>query len=146
MASVALSTVILLPIRQVGCLSASLDRRLRHLRRGPGAERAARCGQDEPRQLAVVPGDTLQHRAVLGVHRHQLAPALPRGLGHQLAGHDQRFLVRERDPLARAERRERGVEPGGAHDGVEHDVDVGMRGRLEQHLDARSEPVSSARR
>ena len=135
LARVALSTVILFPMRQVGCRSASLDRRVPHARFGghsrngpPGAR------QDQAAEPAVPPAHALEHRAVLGVDRHQLAAAGARRLGHQVARHHQRFLVGQRDPLPRPERRQRGVEPGGADHRVDHDVHVGMGGGLEQHL------------
>ena len=47
------------------------------------------------------PADALEHGAVLRVHRHHLAAARPRRLGHQLARHHQRLLVGQRHPLAR---------------------------------------------
>ena len=45
-------------------------------------------------------------------------------VGREIAGHDQRLLVRERHALSRRERGERGIEAGGADDRVEHDVHV----------------------
>ena len=100
----------------------------------PLAEGPARAGEDQPRQTGVAPGDALEHRAVLRVHRHDLAAAGARGLRHQVAGHDQGFLVGQRHPLPGPERGERGVEPGRADDRVDHDVHVGVGRGLDQHL------------
>ena len=47
---------------------------------------------------------------------------------------DQALLVREREPLAGFERGERRRQPGEADDRVEHDVGVGERGELGEHL------------
>src|SRR5205814_6538335 len=47
--------------------------------RAPGAERATRRREDETRQLRRAPArETLEHGAVLGVDRNDLAPAFPR--------------------------------------------------------------------
>ena len=70
--SVAESIVIFGPISQFGWRSASLDRRPRDARRVPGAEGAARGGQDQARHvLAPLPGQRLEDRAVLAVDRQQ---------------------------------------------------------------------------
>ena len=52
---------------------------------------------------------------------------------HRAAG-DEALLVGQREALAVLERRQRGRQAGEADDRVEHDVDVGMRGQLGQHL------------
>ena len=122
------------PCSRSGGLSASVTVAGVHARRLPVAERTARRGEDEPREPAVAPGDALQHGAVLRVHRDQLAPALAGGARHELAGHHQRLLVGQRHALPRAQRGERGIEPGRADDRVEHDVHVGVRRGLDQHL------------
>ena len=63
-------------------------------------------------------------------------PPAQAACGHQLAGHDERLLVRQRHPLARPQRGQRGVEPGRPDDRVDHDVHVGMGRGLEQHVGA----------
>ena len=55
-------------------------------------------------------------------------PRRARRRHHQRAGHHQDFLVGERDRLAGLDRREHGLERGGAGRGEQHDVHVGMRG------------------
>jgi hypothetical protein len=120
-----------------GGVAQSLDyRRLGYPLGRPFAERPAGAGEDQPAQSAVPPGDALKHPAVLGVHRHHFPTAGAGRLHHQVAGHDQTFLVGQGDPLAQPERRERGVEPGRAHHGVHHDADVGMGRRLHQDVGA----------
>ena len=49
------------------------------------------------------------------------------GVPHEIAGDDERLLVRERDTLSRFERGERGVQSGRADDRVQHDVDIVAR-------------------
>jgi hypothetical protein len=73
---------------------------------------------------------------VLRVHRHDLAAAGACRLHHEVAGHDQAFLVGQRHPLARPQRGEGRVEPHGTHDRVHHDVGVGMGSGLDQDLGA----------
>ena len=72
--------------------------------------------------------------------------ALARRLHHQRAGHDEDFLVGERDRLAGLDRREHGVERRRAGRGEEHDVGVGMRGDGDQALGARPRRAAAARR
>src|SRR5205809_840354 len=61
----------------------------------PRAERPARGGEDETRELpGSPPRDALQHGTVFRVHGHDLAAPLARGAGDELTGHDERFLVR----------------------------------------------------
>ena len=92
-------------------------------------------------------GDALQDRAVLAVDRHDLAAAArARGASTSAPRHDERFLVRERDALAALERGERRVETRRADDGVEHDVDVVARRRVDEAVARRtaSSPCSLA--
>ena len=131
--SVAESTLILEPIRQVGCCSASAmvacaTRSRSQVRNGPpDAVRITRDGALPSR------GHALQHRAVLRIDRDHLAAARTRRLGDERTRHHQRFLVGERDALAGAECGECGIEAGGTHDCIDHDVDVGMRRGVDQH-------------
>ena len=70
-----------------------------HSRKGPPD--AVRISRASP---IVPPGDALQHRAVLGVDRDDLAAAGAGGLGHQVPRHHQCLLVGQRYPLAGPER------------------------------------------
>ncbi len=61
---------------------------------------------------------------MFGVDGHDLARL--GGLEHQRAARDQRFLVREGETGAGRERRQRGLQAQRAHQGVEHDVGLGV--------------------
>src|SRR6266446_1771029 len=99
----------------------------------PGAERAARRGENEPRELGrPAPRHALQDGAVLGIDRDDFAAALTRRLGDQLARHDQGLFICERDALAGTQRRERCFEPSGADDAVHHNPHIGMRRCLDE--------------
>ena len=63
---------------------------------------------------------TLEHAAVLGIHREHHASRSARDPGQELARHHHRFLVRERDALPALERRDGGPQSDSAHHGV-HD-------------------------
>src|SRR5690606_31556997 len=101
--------------------------------RGPVPERPAGRGQYE---LADVgrPGalQTLEDRAVLAVDRDEFADPLPQRIQDERPADDERFLVREREPLPRPQRGQRGLQPGGADDRVQDDVHLGVRRGLEQ--------------
>ena len=102
--SVAESMVIFRPIRHVGCCSASAavtsassdaDRP----RNGPPD--AVRMSRRISRRLAAV--QALMNGVVLAVDRQDRDAASPaRRFGHDAAGHDEHFLVGERDRLADA--------------------------------------------
>ena len=66
-------------------------------------------------------------------------PRAPRGVHHERAGHDENFLVGERDRLSGVDRGEHGIERRCAGRREQHDVDVGMRGD-------RNQPLGSAER
>src|SRR5207253_5961622 len=120
-----------------------VHRSTRHALRVPGAERAARRRQNEPRQLpGTSPGDALQHGTVLGVDRHDLPAALARRPRDQLARHHQRLLVGERHPLPGSERGQRGLEPRRAHDSVQDDLDVRPSRRLDETFGTTTHPAS----
>ena len=94
--------------------------------RSPSAERAAGRGENEARQLNGTPArEALQHGAVLGVHGNDLAATLPSGARDQVPGHHEGLLVRQRDALTGAERREGRLEPRGADDPVDDDRYLG---------------------
>ena len=94
----------------------------------PGAESAARGGQVEIPDFPVLPpGEALEDRRVLAVHRDQFG----RGIGRELTLDDlsrehEHLLAGERDPLPGPKRGDDRLEPGGSDDGAEHDV--GLRG------------------
>ena len=93
----------LLPHRPGGVLQRFGDRRARNSLGPPRAERPTGGCEDQPGQLCRPPaGHALQHRAVLGIDRHDFAAALPRRRGNQLTGHHQRFLIGEGDAFPRA--------------------------------------------
>ena len=93
-------------------------------------KRPAGAGQPDAPHLVPVPAplQTLEHRAVLAVHRHDLRAVLRRRGHHQLAGADQRLLVGQRDALALFDGRQRGLQPHAAHDGGDHRVRLGHGG------------------
>jgi hypothetical protein len=67
---------------------------------------------------------------MLAVDRHELAAATGLRLAYEMACHNERFLIRERNALAMLERGERCVEPRCPNHRVDHDVDViARRGR-----------------
>src|SRR3954453_12383645 len=102
--------------------------------RRPFPERAARGSQNQPCEPIVSSGHALEHRAVLGVYGDDLAASDAGRFGHQLARHDQRFLIGQRDALSRSKRCQRRLQSRGAHDGVDHNVGIGMSRGLDQHL------------
>ena len=127
--------VIFPPIAQVGCRSASSTVTLRQVGRRAAAERPARGGQREPvdgaRPLA---GDQLVQRGVLGVDRDQLRARGLRQRHHQLAAHDERLLVGQRDVDPLGERDDRRTEAGRPDDRVEHEVGAALGDEPHQAL------------
>ena len=79
-------------------------------------------------------------RGVLGVHGDDARPRAFCECDDQLAPYDQRLLVREREVDALAERGDRGPEPRGADQPVEHEIGAGLDdeldepGRAREHL------------
>ena len=136
---VAESMVIFPPMSQVGWASASS--RGHRVEVGAAAERAAAGGEHEPvHRAGPLAGDQLEQRGVLGVHRQQLRA---RGLGqrrHELAAHHEALLVGQREVDALAQRRDRGAEAGRAHQGVQHEVAVGVGDQLDEALGAPPAP------
>ena len=124
-----------LPAHLPGRMTQRLvDRGLAHPLRGPLAEGPARAVRMSRAQSGVPPGEALEHGAVLGVHRHDLAAAGARGLSTRSPAMTSVSLLASATRFPRPERRERGVEPGRPDDRVHHDVHVGMRRRLQQHV------------
>jgi hypothetical protein len=81
---------------------------------------------------------------VLAIHRHEIATAPAQRRQNERPADDERLLVREREPLAGLERAERGLQPGRAHDGVDHDLRIGVRRGLSQR--GRALPPTRGRR
>ena len=91
--------------------------------RRAAAERPARRGDDEALQrVARLGPQALLQRRVLGVDRQEAPAAAPQRVEHQRAAGDEALLVREREVRPALQRREAGLQPGGADDRVEHDV------------------------
>ncbi len=127
--SVDESIVILAPMFQVGCASASAGCTSRELGRRAAAERAAARGEHDARDLSHLPGpQRLPDRRVLGVDRHDLTAARGARLGDDRASRDQALLVREREPLAGLERGEGRGQPREPDHGVQDDVGIRMGG------------------
>ena len=80
---------------------------------------------------------------MLAVDRHELASAAPACRIDEVAGHNERLLVRQSNALAVLERGERGIEPRGANDGVEHDIDIVTSRRGDQAV-AATLPIAMA--
>ncbi len=121
-------------MRQVGWWSASSTVAWRDPLGGPFAEGTARAGEDQPAQAAVPTGDALQHRAVLRVHRDQLATAGARPPGAtrspamtsvSLLASATRLPARSAASVASS--------PAAPTTALTHDVHVGAGGRLDQH-------------
>ena len=76
-------------------------------------ERPARCGQDDFFD-GIVPltRQTLENGRMLGIHGVDVHALFAGQLGHQFARHHQRFLVGQRNILARSNGFERGNQPG----------------------------------
>ena len=72
------------------------------------------------------------NRVVLAVDGKNGDAACARRGGDERAGHDEHFLVRERDGLAGVDGGKHRFERGGAGRGADDDVDVGMRGDGDQ--------------
>ena len=136
--SVAESMVIFWPICQVGCFSASAGVTVGEAGPAAAAKRPAGRGQDEPADLGRPTAvQALMDGVVLAVDRQDRhAAGAARRIHHQAAGHDQHFLVGERDGLAGLDGGEHGLERRRARRGAEHDIHVGMRGHRHQALGA----------
>ena len=156
--SVAESIVILRPIRHVGCRSASsgvtrASAAAVQPRNGPAGR-----GEDQPAHLAAVAAvQALVNGVVLAVDR-QNRDAAPRARRPPSArpAMTSTSLLASASVLPRVDRRQRGLEAGGARRGAQHDVGVGMasppppgrRGPAEQTSRRRApvEPRASTRR
>ena len=125
--SVAESIVIFGPIVHTGCCERLLHAGLRELVAGPASERAARAGEHDALEvLAPLAAHRHRERGVLGVDGQQPLRLALDEVGHELAADDEALLVRERERLARLQRRERGRQPGRADERVQHHVGLGL--------------------
>jgi hypothetical protein len=110
-------------------LERFLHRRLRELRRRPAAEGATGSGDHHAFQVfPALPAERHGKCGVLGIHRQEAFRLAFDQVEHQLAAHDQRFLVREGHRLSVLERCQRGPETRGAHERVQDDVGLGLGG------------------
>ena len=135
--SVDESIVILAPMFQVGCFERVLDRDAARARRG--------CGPRNGPPLAVrtiratssrrAAAQALVDRRVLGVDRHDLAAARARAPRPRPGPPAMRLsLLASARRLPGFERGERRRQAREADDRVEHDVGVGERGELGEHV------------
>jgi len=112
-------------------------RHIFQLRRGRLAERPAGTGQNQTTHRGGIASiEALENRIVFAIHR-QHAHASPAGrLHHHLAGHDEDFLARHGDVLARLDRRQRGTQPAGSDNRDQNQIRFGHCRQLHQPLDA----------
>ena len=144
--SVAESIVIFPPIAHVGCCSACSTVT-------PSSSAAERPRNGPPDAVIVsrstVPaplaGDQLVQRGVLGVDRDQLGAGRLGERHHELAAHDERLLVGQRDVDALGERDDRRAQPRRADDRVEHEVGAGLGDQPHEPLRARRAPRRRSR-
>ena len=103
----------------------------------PLAEGTARSRERDPHDFRHrTPGQALVDRRMLAVHGQEFAAAATQRLHHKVSPRHERLLVGECQPLPRAERRQRRVEPGKPHDCIENDVDPGGSGRVRERCGA----------
>ena len=106
----------------------------------------ARGRQHEATRLLGPAGaHRLVDRAVLGVDGDQLGPALLRFVEDQLAGHDERFLVGEREALAGAHGGVRRPQAERPDEPAHHRVGLRIAGGLHQTVGPRHDPAFPAR-
>ena len=142
-ASVAESTVIFGPMRQVGCASACSGVTSSSSTAGAAAERAAGSREHERVDLLRLASfEALEERRVLAVDGQDPAAAALARSESELPGGDEALLVREREVDAVLERPQRRVDSREADDGVEDDV--GLR-RARGARSGRPRPPSAAR-
>ena len=109
------------------------------------AEWPSRAGENEtPHAFNIAALEALKNRAVLAIHR-QHAHTLPAGrVHHNLAGHDQDFLARNRDVFSGFDGGKRGVEASGSYNRNEHQISLGHRREFHEAIDA-IRPVGNGR-
>ena len=89
-------------------------------------------------------GETLKNRVVLTVHRQQRCAGFARGGQQQLARHNQRFLVSQKQLFSRTGSGERRIQPGGPNDCGHHNIHVRRRRNLRKSLLANQHLSSTA--
>ena len=105
------------PHRPIGMAQRLLGRGGVDLRARPGAERAARGGEDDALDvLAAAGAERLEDRVVLGIDRQHGGAGLGRRAHEQAAGADQALFVGERDGRAALDRRQRRLQSDRAAD------------------------------
>ena len=99
-------------------------------------ERAARAGQNQPRDLAAVAAalQALENGGMFAVHRQDLRAVRLRRRHDQLAGTHQRFLVGQRNAFFLLDGLQRRAQTHAAHHGGDHRVGALQRGGLQQAL------------
>ena len=108
-----------------------LDGCLGQLSSRPPSEGPSRRGDDDALQVvAALAPQTLGQRRVLRIDRHQPVWLAFHQIHDQLAAHHQRFLVGERQHLARLQRGQRRRQADGADHGVQDHVGVDLPSKL----------------
>ncbi len=105
-----------------------LGRHPRHLGKRAGAERAARCGQDDPPDARAAL-EHLEDCIVFGIDRQEHGAAARGGRCHQDSGRNQRLLVGKGDRRSGLDGGKRRGKAGRAHDGRDHEVGRKAGGR-----------------
>ena len=113
-----------------GVVERLLDRDGAHLLQRLRAEWPARRGDEQPPHfLDALAAQALPDRAMLAIHRQDGDAMLLRLGGDDMAGEHERLFVRQRDGLARADRRQRRLEADHAGGRRDDGLHVGMRRR-----------------
>ena len=103
-----------------------LDRAVQERTARGGQEDLGHAGRAGLARIRLRQG--LENRIVLAIDRQQGGAVLVHRIHEQLAGHDQRFLVREQNFLASTGRCQGRGQAGGADDGGHHGIGVGAGG------------------
>ena len=105
---------------------------------GPAPAGPAAGGQNQPGDFSrMARPQALVNGAVFRVHGHQLGAGSLAGFAYDWARGDERFLVSQRESLARFERGEGNGQAREADNRVQHRVAV--RGRFRETVDARND-------
>ncbi len=99
------------------------QRRLLDIGAGPGTERAAGRGDDDPNQLFAISGTQgLKQRVVFGISRQDAGSGLRRTLHEEVAGTYQTFLVGQGHRRAAIDGGQRGLQTCRAADCGHHPI------------------------
>ena len=105
------------------------------------AKRPARCGENDPADLrSLLAAQALMQSVVFGINRQQLGAGFCGGARHQLAGHHQRFFVRQRNALPCFQGAQRRHKANGADRARDDAVSFSVRGNLNQAALANGDP------